>query len=63
MKRNYLLLAVFLFSLGGLSAQSFIGRLNQYPSNDFNSIASSDTLKILAVLSDFQKDIDDANIW
>ena len=60
MKRNYLLLAVFLFSLGSLSAQSFIGKLNQYPSNDFNTLASNDTLKILAILSDFQKDIDDA---
>jgi M6 family metalloprotease-like protein len=60
MKRAYLFLIIFVFAMGSISAQSFVGKLNQNPSMDFRKITSSDTLKILAVMSDFQVDIDDA---
>ncbi len=60
MKRANLLLIVFLFGMGSLAAQSFVGKLNQNPTYNFKKFEANDTLKILAVLSDFQEDNDDA---
>ncbi len=60
MKRANLLLIVFLFGMGSLAAQSFVGKLNQNPIYNSKKFEANDTLKILAVLSDFQKDNDDA---
>lgn len=60
MKKKYLLVSILLLGLGSLSAQSFIGKLNPNPVNKIERLASIDTLKILAVLSDFKKDADDA---
>lgn len=45
--------------MGSISAQSFVGKLNQNPLQDKKYIAG-DNLKILAVMADFQTDIDDA---
>lgn len=60
MKRTYLFLVFLAFGLGSISAQSFVGKLNQNPTPNLKKFTSDDTLRILAVMSDFQKDIDDA---
>ncbi len=48
-----------LLSLGSLSAQTFIGKLNPFPVNE-TSAAENDTIKILAVMVSFQEDRDGA---
>ncbi len=48
---------LFLFVLGSLSAQSFITKLNPYPSVP-NSSSAVDTLRILAIMVSFQDDRD-----
>ncbi|MDR3609565.1 MAG: T9SS type A sorting domain-containing protein [Ignavibacteriaceae bacterium] len=54
------LLVFFLFiSLGSLTAQKFSGKLNPFPQKS-QSVFSGDTLKILAVLVNFQEDNDAA---
>ncbi len=50
---------IFIINLGSLSAQNFIGKLNPYPDSQRLS-AGKDTLKILAVMVNFQEDRDDA---
>ncbi len=60
MKRTYLFSIFLIIGLGTISAQSFIGKLNQNPTSDYKRYTENDTLKILAVMSDFQVDIDDA---
>jgi Secretion system C-terminal sorting domain len=57
-KRIFLFLAAI--SLGSLSAQNFIGRINPFPSISHKLSVSNDTLKILAVMVNFQEDKDDA---
>ena len=59
MKKILLTLAFSLIALGSLSAQSFIGKLNPYP-NQFTSVLADDTIKILAVMVNFQEDKDGA---
>lgn len=59
MKRANLFLFILLFGMGSASAQTFIGKLNPNPLQEKKHIAG-DNLKILAVMSDFQVDIDDA---
>lgn len=56
---KYTLLSILiLFELGSLSAQSFVGKLNPFPRGaEYNSLAD-DTLKILAVMVEFQQDAD-----
>ncbi len=56
---KYTLLSILiLFELGSLSAQSFVGKLNPFPrAAEYNSMAD-DTLKILAVMVEFQQDAD-----
>ncbi len=53
---RFFVLSAFLF--GSLSAQSFVGKLNPYPVQ--NSTTIGDTLKLLAVMVEFQADEDDA---
>ncbi|MCL6097250.1 MAG: T9SS type A sorting domain-containing protein [Bacteroidetes bacterium] len=50
--------AVILIWLGSLSAQSFVGRNNYHLESSPRFSNSSDTLKILAVMVEFQKDND-----
>jgi len=49
---------LFLFGLGSLSAQSFIGQLNPFPETTNNSTTAEDTVKILAVMVSFKQDQD-----
>jgi M6 family metalloprotease-like protein len=51
---------IILFVFGNLFAQTFVGKLNYNPSENNNIYSSTDTLKILAVISDFVQDKDDA---
>ena len=60
MNKIYLFLVFLLLGLSTISAQSFMGKLNQNPSKDYKIFAADDTLKILAVMADFQEDKDDA---
>ncbi|MCK9426222.1 MAG: T9SS type A sorting domain-containing protein [Ignavibacteriaceae bacterium] len=62
--KNYFL-AALVFCLGSLSAQTFIGEINPFPKQPVDSHRSEvrnrnavDTIKILAVLVEFQKDTD-----
>ncbi|MBK9099621.1 MAG: T9SS type A sorting domain-containing protein [bacterium] len=56
---KYLLLSILVvFELGRLSAQSFIGKLNPFPATNQTITAADDTLKILAIMVNFQEDAD-----
>lgn len=57
MKKTISFALVFIW-LGSLSAQSFVGRSNYHIENSAKVFNSSDTLKILAVMVEFQKDND-----
>ena len=59
MNTKLLTLLISLITLGSLSAQSFIGKLNPFPSQSKNILAD-DTVKILAVMVNFQEDKDGA---
>ena len=59
MLKNVLTLAISIITLGSLSAQSFIGKLNPNP-NTNTSVLADDTVKILAVMVSFQEDRDGA---
>ena len=59
MKRVNLFLLCFLFIMGSTTAQTFIGKLNPNPLQEKKHVGG-EKLKILAVMSDFQVDIDDA---
>lgn len=50
--------AFFVLGLGSLSAQSFVGKLNHHSYDSPKVFAENDTLKILAVMVEFQKDND-----
>jgi hypothetical protein len=52
-----LLVFFLLISLGSITAQKFSGKLNSFPQKS-TKVFSGDTLKILAVLVNFQNDID-----
>jgi M6 family metalloprotease-like protein len=56
--KYFLLSFLVLFELGRLSAQSFVGKLNPYPSTVEKSALADDTLKILAIMVNFQQDAD-----
>jgi hypothetical protein len=53
-------LFIFVISLGSLSAQTFIGKLNAVNSGSHRIYSGNDTLKILAVMVNFQEDKDEA---
>lgn len=55
---KYISLFLLIFYLGSSSAQSFIGKLNSTPSIKPQKISSEDTLRILAVMVNFQEDRD-----
>ena len=59
MLKNVLTLALSLITLGSLSAQSFIGKINPSPNSQTKALAD-DTVKILAVMVNFQEDRDGA---
>jgi len=59
MLKNVVILTISLMTLGSLSAQSFIGKLNPFP-NSNKSVLAEDTVKILAVMINFQEDRDGA---
>lgn len=58
MRRTNLIIAVLLFSLGSLSAQNFAGRLNPFPRTTPLKLDEADTLRILAIMVDFEEDLD-----
>jgi len=56
---KYFLLSILLiFELGSLTAQSFVGKLNPFPVVSEGVSAAPDTLKILAIMVEFQQDAD-----
>jgi len=57
MNKTILTLAVIIITLGSASAQNFIGKINPF-SNQNVSVLSDDTVKILAVMVNFQEDRD-----
>jgi hypothetical protein len=59
MLKNVLTLAISIITLGSLSAQSFIGKINPSPKHSAPAIAD-DTVRILAVMVSFQEDRDGA---
>ncbi|NWG29501.1 MAG: hypothetical protein HXY48_13340, partial [Ignavibacteriaceae bacterium] len=56
--KYFLLSILVLFELGRLSAQSFVGKLNPYPKTVERTALAVDTLKILAIMVNFQEDAD-----
>jgi M6 family metalloprotease-like protein len=56
--KYFLLSILVLFELGRLSAQSFVGKLNPYPNTVERASLADDTLKILAIMVNFQEDAD-----
>lgn len=56
--KYFLLSILVVFELGRLSAQSFIGKLNPFPATNQSISAADDTLKILAIMVNFQEDAD-----
>ena len=56
--KYFLFSILILFELGSLSAQSFVGKLNPFPVATESNSALADTLKILAVMVQFQVDAD-----
>ena len=56
--KYFLLSILVLFELGRLSAQSFVGKLNPYPITIERTVLADDTLKILAIMVNFQEDAD-----
>ncbi len=59
MKNILSFLTLVLFGLGSISAQTFLGKLNPYPIEKSSQL-QPDTLKILAVMVEFQQDQDAA---
>lgn len=59
MKNILFFFTLFLIGLGSTSAQTFLGKLNPYPI-DKSSLLQPDTVKILAVMVEFQQDQDAA---
>lgn len=60
MRQLYKLFFAVIISLGSVSAQSFIGELNPFPSKPIEQIQSNDTIKILAVMVNFADDKDES---
>ncbi len=60
MLKNILAFTLIIFGLGSISAQSFIGKINPFPKSFSKNLSAPDTLKVLAVMVNFQEDKDDA---
>jgi hypothetical protein len=59
--KKYIAVLVVIMFLGSSAAQNFVGELNPFPvAHSPEGIQSSDTVKILAVMVDFQEDRDNA---
>ncbi len=58
MLKYILTFSILTLGLGRLTAQSFIGKINPFPQSFNKNIAAPDTLKILAVMVNFQEDKD-----
>jgi hypothetical protein len=56
--KNIIIFVFISIALGSLSAQNFIGKVNPYPVEKTKSSAFNDTVKILAVMVEFQEDSD-----
>jgi hypothetical protein len=55
-------LCVIIFGMGSLSAQSFSGKLNPFPPSSPLKVSFEDTIRILAVMADFQIDNDASTV-
>ena len=62
MNKNNLVFFLVSICLSSLSAQTFIGRINPYPAKNLVKTESIDTVKILAVMVEFQEDKDAATV-
>lgn len=51
---------VVVMSLGSISAQTFIGKLNPFPTNTSSVLQVNDTVRILGIMINFQEDRDGA---
>lgn len=60
MRQLYKLFFAVTICLGSISAQSFIGEINPFPSKPIEQILSNDTIKILAVMVNFADDKDES---
>ena len=60
MRQLYKLFLAVTICLGSVSAQSFIGEINPFPSKPIEQILSNDTIKILAVMVNFTDDKDES---
>ena len=56
MKKIFFSIVVFAINLGSLTAQNFNGKLNPSPLENPTQLSSSDTLRILCALVEFQED-------
>ncbi len=54
--KKFFLITLFFLGLGSLPAQSFVRQFKTLPNFDLQSVRNSDTLKILAVMVEFQAD-------
>jgi hypothetical protein len=55
-----LFISLISFCLGSLSAQTFSGKLSSIPNGSYKPFQVKGTLKVLAVMADFQEDRDEA---
>ncbi len=60
MNKIFILFSFISLSLGSITAQTFVGNINPYPMERTTATTQVDTVKILAVLVEFQEDKDDA---
>lgn len=61
MKKNIpISLLLLIISLGSITAQTFVGKINPFPQDQIRKSENDDTLKILAVMAEFQVDEDNA---
>ncbi|MBU1096636.1 MAG: T9SS type A sorting domain-containing protein [Bacteroidetes bacterium] len=58
MKKNLLLFVMFVISLGSITAQTFVGKINPYPTSNAITKKQNQDLKILAVMVEFKADQD-----
>ena len=56
--KYFLFTLLIFFGLGRISAQSFVGNLNPFPSSVERVTIADDTLRILAIMVSFQEDAD-----
>jgi len=57
-KKIFSFVTIQLMILGSLTAQNFVGKINPYPIENPLKLSAADTLKILAVMVEFQQDND-----